>query len=210
MISRNFLLSMDMTKHEDCIQKFLADGNLSNDCYRELNRLAVRFIRAQASTLSPDQMGILAHEAIKKAWETRAKCLGATTFWGWFRTITRGCVLQYLRKQKQQGLRSQPLLHNDDEGVERNYPAPDDTEAQVVNEATANLINQGLTEKFSKKEWQVYLLRREDVPFVDIGTQLGISENAAKQTMQRIKPKAIKLLEALGSLDTQPKKNTEE
>jgi RNA polymerase sigma-70 factor (ECF subfamily) len=159
------------------------------------------FTTASRLTGNDAQAEDISQDVFLKAYENFAHLRASPTAGGWLKTVTTRLTLNHLSRYRRRW-RLFSELRADDAGddPEIDFPAPDTLVGDIDADKNHALIEQALRELPEHHRVPLVLYHFEDMPYLEIAKQLGISLPKVKTDIQRARGALVNLLARKGVL----------
>jgi RNA polymerase sigma-70 factor (ECF subfamily) len=159
------------------------------------------FTTAARLTGNDAQAEDISQEVFLKAYENFGHLRASPTAGGWLKTVATRLTLNHLsRYRRRWRLFSELRSQDSDEEPEVDFPAPDTLIADIDLDERHALIEQALRELPEHHRVPLVLYHFEEMPYLEIAKQLGISLSKVKTDMQRARGSLVSILARKGVL----------
>jgi RNA polymerase sigma-70 factor, ECF subfamily len=146
----------------------------------------------------------ISQEVFLKAYRSFAQLRTSPTAGGWLKTVATRLALNHLSRYRRRW-RLFSELRVDETGAdeaELEFPVPDTAIADIDADARSKIIDQALCELPEHQRVPLVLYHFEDMPYLDISRQLGVSLAKVKTDIQRGRVALAKKLTRRGIIAT--------
>jgi RNA polymerase sigma-70 factor, ECF subfamily len=159
------------------------------------------FTTAARLTGNDAQAEDISQDVFLKAYENFGHLRASPTAGGWLKTVTTRLTLNYLSRYRRRWRFFSELREQDaQDAPEVDFPAPDTLVGDLDADRNHALIEQALRELPEHQRVPLVLYHFEEMPYLEIAKQLGISLPKVKTDIQRARGALVNILARKGVL----------
>jgi RNA polymerase sigma-70 factor, ECF subfamily len=142
----------------------------------------------------------ISQEVFLKAYESFAQLRASPTAGGWLKTVATRLALNHLSRYRRRWRLFSELRvdETEEEAAELEFPAPDTAAADIDADERRAIIDRAIQELPERQRVPLVLYHFEDMPYVEIATQLRISVPKVKTDIHRGRAALAKKLARCG------------
>jgi RNA polymerase sigma-70 factor (ECF subfamily) len=143
----------------------------------------------------------ISQEVFLRAYENFGHLRSSATAGGWLKTVTTRLTLNHLSRYRRRWRFFSELRQDDaEDGPEMDFPAPDTLIGDIDADTRHVLVEQALRELPEHQRVPLVLYHFEEMPYLEIAKQLGVSLPKVKTDIQRARGALANILARKGVL----------
>lgn len=141
----------------------------------------------------------VSQETFLRAWNHWDELAGSASAGGWLKTVARNLCLNHLERYRNRwkffsDLKSSDA-DDDDNGLEATFAAPETLDADILNAAQREMLEEALQKLPADQRLALVLFHYEDLDYAEIAARLKVSLGKVKTDIHRARASLLKKLQ---------------